>query len=54
MTPKTRDRRLTYLSVLVLLGILLLANEYADEYQVRILNMVAIYITLAVSYNLIN
>ncbi len=54
MIPKTRDRRLTYLSVLVLLGILLLAHEYADEYQVRILNMVAIYITLAVSYNLIN
>ena len=54
MTPKTRDRRLTYLSVLVFLGILLLAQEYADEYQVRILNMVAIYITLAVSYNLIN
>ncbi|MBW2203378.1 MAG: branched-chain amino acid ABC transporter permease [Deltaproteobacteria bacterium] len=54
MTPKTRDRWLTYLSVLVLLGILLLAQEYADEYQVRILNMVAIYITLAVSYNLIN
>jgi len=54
MTPKTRDRRLTYLSVLVFFGILLLAQEYADEYQVRILNMVAIYITLAVSYNLIN
>ncbi|MCJ7686547.1 MAG: branched-chain amino acid ABC transporter permease [Desulfobacteraceae bacterium] len=54
MTPKTRDRWLTYLSVLVFLGILLLAQEYADEYQVRILNMVAIYITLAVSYNLIN
>jgi len=54
MTPKPRDRWLTYLSVLVLLSVLLLAQEYADEYQVRILNMVAIYITLAVSYNLIN
>jgi branched-chain amino acid transport system permease protein len=30
------------------------ANRWADEYQVRLLNNVAVFITLAVSYNLIN
>jgi branched-chain amino acid transport system permease protein len=30
------------------------ADAWADEYQVRLLNNVAIFITLAVSYNLIN
>jgi branched-chain amino acid transport system permease protein len=30
------------------------ADHYADEYQVRLLNNIAIYITLAVGYNLVN
>lgn len=30
------------------------ASRWADEYQVRLLNNVAIFITLAVAYNLIN
>ncbi len=30
------------------------ASLWADEYQVRLLNNMAIFITLAVSYNLIN
>jgi len=30
------------------------ASRWADEYQVRLLNNVAVFITLAVSYNLIN
>jgi branched-chain amino acid transport system permease protein len=51
---RRRNRVLTLAAVLFGFGLLLLANRYADEYQIRILNMVAIYITLAVSYNLIN
>jgi branched-chain amino acid transport system permease protein len=43
------------IAALALLFLLLLAaDRWADEYQVRLLNNVAIFITLAVSYNLIN
>ena len=51
---RRRNGALTMAAVLLVFGLLLLANSFADEYQIRILNMVAIYITLAVSYNLIN
>jgi branched-chain amino acid transport system permease protein len=43
------------LGALALLALLLLgAERYANEYQVRLLNNMAIFITLAVSYNLVN
>jgi len=49
-----RTRYLT-LTALVLLFLLLWgAAHWANEYQVRLLNNVAIFITLAVAYNLIN
>jgi branched-chain amino acid transport system permease protein len=49
-----RTRYLT-LGALVLLCLCLWgANRWANEYQVRLLNNVAIFITLAVAYNLVN
>ncbi len=51
---RRRNSLLSLAVVLLLTGLLYLAGRYGDEYQIRILNMVAIYITLAVSYNLIN
>lgn len=43
------------MGAVVLLFLLLgAASRWADEYQVRLLNNVAIFITLAVAYNLIN
>lgn len=41
-------------SILLLFAALFLYNRYGSEYGVRILNNMAIFITLAVSYNLIN
>ena len=41
-------------SLLVLFGALLLFSRYGSEYHIRILNNMAIFITLAVSYNLVN
>ena len=38
----------------VVIGILLWFGRFGSDYHVRILNNIAIYITLAVSYNLIN
>jgi len=38
----------------LLFGVLFLFSHYGSGYQVRILNNIAIFITLAVSYNLIN
>jgi branched-chain amino acid transport system permease protein len=51
---KTRDQILTSLSIVGLFVFLCWAKENATEYQVRLLNNCAIFITLAVSYNLIN
>ena len=45
---------LNIVSLFLLLGLLLVFNRYGSGYQVRILNNIAIFITLAVSYNLIN
>jgi len=41
-------------SLFLLLGVLFVFSRYGTGYQVRILNNIAIFITLAVSYNLIN
>jgi branched-chain amino acid transport system permease protein len=49
-----RNRLLTLTSAGLLFFLLYLASQYVSEYQVRILNNAAIFITLAVSYNLIN
>jgi branched-chain amino acid transport system permease protein len=51
---KTRDRILTGLSIAGLFLFLYWAKESATEYHIRLLNNCAIFITLAVSYNLIN
>jgi branched-chain amino acid transport system permease protein len=50
----TRDRIFTGLSLLCLFSFLYWAKGNATEYQIRLLNNCAIFITLAVSYNLIN
>ncbi len=50
----TRDRTLTALSLLALFAFLFWAKGNASEYQIRLMNNCAIFITLAVSYNLIN
>lgn len=42
------------LSILLLLGVLFLFAHYGSDYQIRILSNMAIFITLAVSYNLVN
>ena len=41
-------------TLLLLFGAIFLFGRYGSGYQVRILNNVAIFITLAVSYNLVN
>lgn len=46
--------RLTVAAVVCLFAVLFLFDRYGSEYHVRILNNMAIFITLAVSYNLIN
>ena len=51
---KPRDRILTGLSIIGLFAFLYWAKGNASEYQIRLLNNCAIFITLAVSYNLIN
>lgn len=49
-----RDKILTFLSLAILLIFLWYANSYFSDYTQRILNNIAIFIILAVSYNLIN
>ena len=49
-----RTRYLTPAALALLFLFLWGAERWADEYQVRLLNNVAIFITLAVAYNLIN
>ncbi|HUL30793.1 MAG TPA: branched-chain amino acid ABC transporter permease, partial [Thermodesulfobacteriota bacterium] len=50
---KTRDQILTGLSIGALFAFLYWAQGNASEYQIRLLNNCAIFVTLAVSYNLI-
>ncbi len=54
MGSSRRDIALTLLSVLALLTVLFIFSRYGSEYQIRILNLVGIFISLAVSYNLVN
>ncbi len=49
-----RDRLLTYGAIGVLVAFLWFANNHFSHYAIRILNTIAIYIIVAVSYNLIN
>ena len=49
-----RNLVLNLVSILVLAGVLFLFDRYGTLYQIRILNNMAIFITLAVSYNLVN
>ena len=51
---KTRDRILTGFSLAGLFLFLYWAKGNASEYHIRLMNNCAIFITLAVSYNLIN
>ncbi len=53
-THRTRDRILSLCALGVLAGFLWYADTYLGDYTVRILNNIAIFIMLAVSYNLIN
>lgn len=49
-----RDRICTWASLGMLIAFLWYADTYFSEYNIRILNNIAIFIILAVSYNLIN
>ncbi len=51
---KRRNFILNVLAILTLLIVLWLFQTYGTDYQIRILNNIAVFITLAVSYNLIN
>jgi branched-chain amino acid transport system permease protein len=54
LPPFRRNNAFTLLSVLALVTLLSLANRFGSEYQIRILNLVGVFISLAVSYNLVN
>jgi branched-chain amino acid transport system permease protein len=49
-----RNQILSILGTLLVLGLVAFASGYASDYQIRILNNIAIFIILAVSYNLVN
>ncbi len=54
MDKARRNLILNTLAVAALFGVLLAFDRFGTDYQVRILNNMAIFITLAVSYNLVN
>lgn len=54
MNQATRNNLLNGMCIVLLFIILFLFNRYGTDYQLRILNNMAIFITLAVSYNLVN
>jgi len=54
MDKRKRNLILNGLAVAALFGVLLAFDQFGTNYQVRILNNMAIFITLAVSYNLVN
>jgi branched-chain amino acid transport system permease protein len=54
MIREQRNLILNTLTIVLLLVILWLFDRYGTDYQIRILNNIAVFITLAVSYNLIN
>jgi branched-chain amino acid transport system permease protein len=53
MEKKKRNLILNIISIIALFVILLLFNHYGTEYHIRILNNMAVFIALAVSYNLV-
>jgi branched-chain amino acid transport system permease protein len=54
MDRVNRNILLNLVTILIIAGIIHLFNRYGSDYHIRILNNMAIFITLAVSYNLIN
>lgn len=54
MSKTRRNMFLTVAGIIVLFGVLCLFDRFGTDYQIRILNNMAIFITLAVSYNLVN
>jgi branched-chain amino acid transport system permease protein len=54
MNHHQRNLVLTICSILLLGVVLYLFDRHGTQYQVRILNNMAIFVTLAVSYNLVN
>jgi branched-chain amino acid transport system permease protein len=54
MNRSQRNLVLNALSLAALFSVLYLFKRYGTEYQVRILNNMGVFITLAVSYNLVN
>lgn len=54
MSKATRNLILNGISILVLFAVLYAFHRYGTEYHIRILNNMAVFITLAVSYNLVN
>lgn len=54
MNTENRHLFLNAGAIVALFGVLFLFNQFGTEYQIRILNNMAIFITLAVSYNLVN
>jgi len=54
MNSAKRNFWLNLAALIVLFVVLFLFNSYGTEYQIRILNNMGIFITLAVSYNLVN
>jgi branched-chain amino acid transport system permease protein len=54
MDKGKRNLLLNLLALVVLFAILLAFDRFGSDYQIRILNNMAIFITLAVSYNLVN
>ena len=53
MSLRTRDSLLTVVAIAALFGGLALANRYMGNYEIRIINLIAINAILAVSLNLI-
>src|SRR5512136_2345136 len=54
MNSEKRSSWLDVTAIVILFVVLYLFKIYGTEYQIRILNNMAIFITLAVSYNLVN
>jgi branched-chain amino acid transport system permease protein len=54
MDRAKRNLLLNGISIIGLFTVLVLFDRYGSQYQIRILNNMAIFITLAVSYNLVN
>jgi branched-chain amino acid transport system permease protein len=54
MSKARRNFILSTLSIVCFFGILFLFHRYGSNYQIRILNNMAVFVTLAVSYNLVN